>query len=60
MGIQNYDTQEELDAAAERFEELCFEHLSLKEAVTEKEQELEDAKKELTNFEDDNPSVAAL
>jgi len=60
MSIQEYDTQAELDDAAERFEEKCFEHLSLKEAVAEKEQELQNAERELADFEEDNPTIASL
>ena len=54
MGIKQFATEEEMDEEFERIEELNFELLSLREAVTEAENDLEYAKKELANFEEDN------
>jgi len=53
MTIREFETEEELEEAAERFEELSFEHLSLKEVVEKKTKELEEAEKDLANFEDE-------
>lgn len=57
MAIHEYDTQEELDEAFERLEELQFERLSLREEVEEKHKELEWAEEELRNFEEDNKDL---
>lgn len=57
MAIQEYDTQEELDEAFERLEELGFEHLYLREEVEQKRKDLEYAEEELRSFEEDNPNI---
>jgi len=57
MSVQEFDTEQELDDAAERFEELCFQHLNLKEAVAEAKRDFEYAEKELLDFEEDYPDV---
>lgn len=51
MTIHEFKTQAELDAEAERYEELAFEHLYLKEAVEDAREELEWAERELEEFE---------
>jgi hypothetical protein len=53
MAIQEFETGQELDDAAERVEELAFQHLHLKEEVEDKRKDLEYAKKELLDFESD-------
>ena len=53
MTILEFRTQEELDAEAERYEEMAFEHMYLKEAVKDAEEELKWAERELEEFEKD-------
>jgi len=53
MGERVFDTEEEMDRAFERLEELSFKHMYLKEEVEEKRKELEEAEQELKDFEED-------
>jgi len=54
MAIQEFHSEEEMEEAFERLEELQFEHLALKEAVEEKRGELKEAEDDLRCFEEDN------
>ena len=66
MSEIHFDTEEDLDAAADQFEELSFDHLHLKEGVEEKRKdlkyaqiELESAEKELAEFREENEGMYA-
>lgn len=52
-----YDSQEELDDAADYYEELCFEHQGLQDAVEQAENDLYFAQQELEDFEDEHPEI---
>ena len=41
MTIKHFNSEEEMEESAARIEELCFEHLALKEAVSDAQKELE-------------------
>lgn len=57
MTIREFDTEIELEDAAEKLEELCFEHLYLRQEVEDRRRELELAEKELLDFKTDNPEI---
>lgn len=57
MSTHEFDTEQEMDDWADRFEDLCFEHLSLKEEVKDKREELKYAEKDLLDFETDYPNI---
>lgn len=54
MTIYEYDSEEELDEAFERIEELNMDHVDLKAAVEEARKNLEDCQEKLSDFEEEN------
>lgn len=52
-----YETEEDVDDAFERIEEINLQHTYLKEAVEEARENLAYAERELRDFQEDNASL---
>ena len=64
MGIENFETEEEMEERFEQIEELCREYMDLKTEVEEAQSQLDDAEAGLLGFKEyhseDMPEIEAI
>ena len=54
MGIEYFETEDEMDEALEQLEDLCREYCELKSAIKEAEENLSEAEQALLDFQEYN------